>query len=366
MRITPIQKTKIAHYPSYQKRGSHFAKAPMRDTLNISFKQSAKSYLDSLKYIPTEIWVADKRIKNPEIVGKSKAMEGFSQSEKNNFVKEYGKMTGFPNLKEVTNKIDNEILKSVKELGREENMKPLLVAYDSNCSVAREKALPGSDCDGLIVITDTPESEKMNRAVLGMKMNQRVVDTTGKHFPEMFTIEQMVSAIEKAEEAYKENNLDKNKEKYQKNISYDGASFIKAGRFNIDIANCIEDTYERDMICHAALFVENLRAGKVLLNDIDEKTLDYIKGTSFYKYSNITRQEGLSKKIKPKLENRVMFVEKFSKMNDEEKFQACKKLMNASIGNEDKIGTEGCFENFNMGDILEMYGKICSWMASFE
>lgn len=357
--ITPLHPA-VLTLPNRKNNVNRLEKSPAQDTVNISFKQTAKAFLDSVKYIPSKVWIDGKLVNNPDIINQLKPMQNFSPQEKKNFVTEYCDMTGFPDLKEISRKINEEIVKVITECCRLRNTTPLFTGYERNCSVSREKALPGSDCDGFIVVTNKPQWEGVNRAELGFEMNQRIVDSTGMHFPEVFSIEELMPAIKKAESIFWENRLWENEEKYLQNLSDNGNSYVKAAQFNIDIAQYAKNDFEKDMICHAALFVENLRAGKVLINNIDEDTLNYIKRTAFYRYSNITRAEGLSGKLKPKLENREILSQNFPQMSDEEKFQVCKNLLMSSMGIE--TDTQGCFKSFDMGDILELYKKISSWI----
>lgn len=361
IKITSFQEPHIRTFSNSQNNHTNkFEKSPVKDTVNISFKQSAGAFLDSIKYVPSNIWINDKLIGNPNIKGMLKPLQNFSLAEKKNFVTEYCNMTGFPNLKDIAKKINTEITTVINQLCQAKGVKPLFISYEGNCSVAREKAFPGSDCDGFFIITDKPQCIGVNRAELGFAMNQRVVNSTGKHFPEVFTIEELMPAIEKADSIYWSHRLWKNEDRYMQNLSYNGNSFIEAATFNIDIAEHAESSFEKDMICHAALFVENLRAGKVLANNINEETLERIRNSIFYKYSNITRTEGLHGKLKPKLINREQLCKDFQTMNDEEKFQVCKYLLETSMGVENS--EQGCNENFDMGDILELYKKISSWI----
>ena len=82
-----------------------------------------------------------------------------------------------------------------------------------------------------------------------------------------------------------------------------------------------------------------------------------------YKYSNLTRQEGLSGKTKPKLEKRIEFCRSFEEMNDEEKFKVCIDLLKKSFGLKTEDAANGAFEYFDMGDIIEMYKKVSSFFG---
>ena len=117
-----------------------------------------RNWLQESAKIKSHIWedAQDSRtcILNPESEKYIEKLKKLSPLEKRAFVKEYCEMTGFPDLEAVSKKIENEILTNFEKGCELEDSKPLFVGYDINNSIGRRKALPGSDCDGLICITE--------------------------------------------------------------------------------------------------------------------------------------------------------------------------------------------------------------------
>ena len=325
-----------------------------------------KNLFERVKYIPSQIWIKtggkDKCVKNPVIPEILKSLENLPAQQKKVFVDEYCKFSGFPNLCEVTAKIDSDILNNVNKMCKNGDNTALFAGYNINSSVGRNMAFPGSDCDGLFVVVEKPLSEKVNFGILGESINQRLVSTTGEHYPEVYPVSDILKAIEKSETVFRKSVTEEKLELYKSNLLYDGNNHIKAAQFNIDIANGIENIYDKDMVCRAAFFAELLRAGKVLLNNIDKNTADFIKNSALYKYSNLFRQEGLKNKLKPKLINRQKLCHDFWNKNDEEKFEVCKDIFASSLG-EKSIKNSAGFEEFDMGNTIELYQKISSFFG---
>lgn len=343
----------------------------IQETLPQECVIKVQNWLNSIKKMPAKIWVQEDdggkirehTINNPVAKDVMEAFLEFTPAEKKVFVQEYCNMTGFPDLKKVNENINQEIMTALDKMVKGTDNKVLFAAYDRNCSVGRGRALPGSDCDGLFVVIEKPCSEYVNRGVLGDSINQRLIETTGSHYPEVFCLEDLKGILQEVEGIAPRILSPEKIAGYEKNISYDGNSYVQAAQFNIDLAEHIPDKYKKDMVCEAGFFVEMLRGGKVLVNNLSDEVLEFLKGTSMYKYSNLTRQEGLSGKTKPKLEKRIEFCRSFEEMNDEEKFKVCIDLLKKSFGLKTEDAANGAFEYFDMGDIIEMYKKVSSFFG---
>lgn len=218
-------------------------------------------------------------------------------------------------------------------------------------------ALPGSDADGFYILTDKPQNRVFNRATVGLEIDQRILESTGKHFPEVVSKREALYGLGLAENQIKENKLLDNESIYKKNLDYSGKSYVEAGKLNIDIAKTLSNPIDKDIVNLAGFFVELLRSGKIVLNNIAESDLKNIKDSFFYKYSNMYRQEGLKGHLKPKLYNRIELSKKFNSMSIGEKFQVCKELWKTSFG-IDNPKTNELHLSFDMGDVLEMYKKL--------
>lgn len=329
--------------------------------------QKFRNWFDEIRDIKASIWVSksgepSQCIANPKSEECLKMLDNLTPIEKKAFVQEYCSITGFPDLDMLSSKIDKDILSVIDKMAVQTGCKPLFVGYDINSSVGRRRALPGSDCDGLFVLYDSDFQGPMWDHILlfGDLINQRLLNISGSHYPDMLGINFIKHNISKVEDIFSKIATPDRIAEYENNLSYDGKSYVKAAQFNIDIAqNLTKD--EKDAVCWAGFFVEELRSGKVILNNLSDADLNFIKNSALYKYSNMTRQEGLKSKLKPKLDNRVELSRCFMQMNDEEKFEVCRDLLKNSLGLKSESLAKDSFEKFDMGDIIEMYKKTSNF-----
>ena len=325
-----------------------------------------RGWLGEIRNIKAAVWKSDgpvsKCVENPEASACLSKLDNLTPLEKKAFVKEYCDMTGFPDLEKVSTNIDKEILNTLDKITEATGQKPLFVGYDINNSVGHRMALPGSDCDGLMIVynTDYPGPIWPLTLDFGDIINQRMVNITGTHYPDVLGIEFLKQSISKADNIFSKIATPEKVAQYEKNLTYDGKSYVQAAQFNIDIAQHL-DKNDRDAVCWAGFLAEMLRAGKVLLNNISPSDMDFIKRSALYKYSNTMRLEGLKNMLKPKLENRAVLSRRFQDMSDEEKFEVCRDLLRNSLGVKTGNTADGAFEEFDMGDILEMYKKISNF-----
>ncbi len=344
---------------------NNLERIPKTDSLQISFKSAplVNELLADIAHVPKDIWSYGALIKNPQVWACIERVKGLPEHLKKVFVKEYCAMTGFPDMAKITENIDKAIVDAVNNLSESRGVKPLFVAYDSNNSVARNRAIPGGDCDSLLYVIDKYDSNfEVNRASIGNNMNQRLLETTGSAFPELFPLENLIQAIREADEIFQKNGLFFKIPLYRDNLLYSGESFVKAGEFNIDIAKYAKDKEQRNRLCQASMFAEKLRAGKVLVNNLDKDILDRIKNSAMYKYGNVMRQEGLKHKLKDKLSNRIDLCQEFIKADDDKKFEICVGLIERSFGVENPLIKKSDRQH-NMGDIISFYKKISTYFG---
>ncbi len=121
-------------------------------------------------------------------------------NEKRKFVMLYKKLTGFPDLKEVSVRIYSEFVKAVKKAeSYSSDYKVVIAGYDGVCSVAKGKALPGSDLDKAYVVikgsSDYADPELVNRfkGHLWNNTDQRILSYNHDDaaFPHVYTVRQI-------------------------------------------------------------------------------------------------------------------------------------------------------------------------------
>ena len=257
--------------------------------------------------------------------------------------------------------MDNEIKRAIEVCFKDSDAKPLFAGYSSVCSVGRAVALPGSDCDGLFIVSNKSYGKNVPvRSDIGNEINQRILDTQGTHYPELFAIDELMPYVQMADEIFEEIKTTEKIESYKQNLMRSNQDFIKAGEFNLDIASKINNNQDKNMMYLTAMFVELIRSGHVLINNLDEDLLKKIKKSALYKYSNIVRQEGFKDNIKPKWANRVKMTSEFNSKSDEEKFEICRGILKASMGIHEQ-NPSNMYADFDMGNISELNSKLTSW-----
>jgi len=159
-------------------------------------KNFFEEYYEKISKIKTYIWINEQPIRNPEFDTYIEKLDNLTDKEKKQFVKTFCEKTGYPNLEQVQKNMDNEIKRAIDVCFKDSDAKPLFAGYSSVCSVGKAVALPGSDCDGLFIVSDKPSGENVPyRHDIGDEINQRILETQGTHYPELFSIEERTGII---------------------------------------------------------------------------------------------------------------------------------------------------------------------------
>jgi len=136
----------------------------------------------------------------------------YDLGEQKKFITYYKELTGFPNLYEVSTRIEQQFLTAINKtetfLKKSDFNYPyfydiLCAGYDSTCSTGRRLALPGSDLDKAFVIVRGSDSDTYNRSIIekfsGCLWNftdQRILSYNHLNaFPQIYTISQLNSLI---------------------------------------------------------------------------------------------------------------------------------------------------------------------------
>jgi len=119
----------------------------------------------------------------------------------------------------------------------------------------------------------------------------------------------------------------------------------------------------RDKYYKTAMFVELLRSGKVLENNLSSSMIKKIKESPLFAYSNITRQEGLCDKFKSKHLERINTLKNFNELDFDTQFEIVRDIIYSSLEIKSEKN-KALFENINtrqedeMGNILQMYEQL--------
>lgn len=308
--------------------------------------------------------------KNAEAQEFVKVLDELTLPEQKEFIKLFCAETGFPNLDTVLQKMEGEITGAIYKLADENDFDVKFIGYDKNCSMGRNVAYPGRDCDALFMIIDTSKHDEpwfagAMRWQFKDLVNQRILSTPAGGLPEVLSTDFIEDGLELADIAYRKADFKTSDlDRFEANLDDDSKDFVKAAEFNIRLAEQLPtDKETRDKFYKTAMFVEIVRSGKILENNFDQAFLNKIKKSPLYRYSNIIRQEGFGSLPKEKHTKRVRMAENFYAMNTAEQFAIIRDMIYSSLYMKDARNEE-LFVNVNsngedeMGNILEMYDML--------
>ena len=328
-----------------------------------------------------------------------------SYNDKSGFVEKYCEFTRFPNLRDVSNKIDDTFKSCIRGISLYLNSKfgtsdfdIIDSGYDPTCSLGLRKAFPGSDLDkGYIILKGSDFAYKDENIVndfkgeLWEKLDQRIVSLNHPDtYPSVYTKNQIKTILEFLDE---KTNCIGNNTKIKAGIGtftalsigalfgpigiIGGAAIAglllgasskndenntnpyEAGKFNIKIAEKINNPKDREQAKNFAFFIEIVMAN-LKKNPKYDSIFDRIKNSPFVENSNVTQVEAWQKKIaggymKTKLRRRENLESDFYKMTTDTKYDLVKDII--------KYGTDDQSNKFsqyflNDDDIAYRYKKL--------
>lgn len=342
--------------------------------LNLSFKGTPKELLQEGSVIAKYDYLANGSYldvhddlfapQNKEIRRKNLSfLDNISDFYKEIFIKHFNNVTGFPDLKKVSENIENEFIRSVEYTSRKlfhKEFDVIAMGYDATCSVGKRKALPGSDLDKAFIIirgsdnmfvSDETEAKYVDKfkETLWNITDQRILsynhDTS---FPNIYTLQQikkMMHAIEK-----KTNLLNVNYNKMKYNVENEYINLLKAAEFNIELSELLPARrYEslpaeinKETVKNFAYFLEAMRDGLVLKNSKEFKELiKDISCTSFYKYSNVAQMKAMKNAVNSGREQKTKIIlrknleQDFNNWSLEKQYRFVKTLIKYSCEDQD-------------------------------
>lgn len=328
-----------------------------------------------------------------------------SYNDKSGFVEKFCEFTRFPNLKDVSDKIDDTFKSCIRGISIYLNSKfgtsdfdIIDSGYDPTCSLGLRKAFPGSDLDkGYIILKGSGSTYRDKNIVdefkggLWNELDQRIVSLNHPDtYPSVYTINQIQTMLEFLDE---KTSCINNNTKLKAGIGtftalsigallgplgiIGGAAIAglllsaslknnennidpyEAGKFNIKIAEKINDSKGREDAKNFAFFIETVLVN-LKINPKYDSIFDRIKSSPFVVNSNVTQVEAWQKKIaggymKTKLRRRENLESDFYKMTTDTKYDLVKDII--------KYGTDDQSNKFsqyflNDDDIAYRYKKL--------
>ncbi len=287
------------------------------------------------------------------------------------FIELFCEETGFPDLKTVRKNMESEITNAIHKLAKQNDFDVCFIGYDKNCSMGRTMALPGRDCDGLFMIIDTSKHKDKPWLAAATRwqfkdiVNQRILNTPAGSLPEVLSLDFIEDGLNLADYAYKKENFTKEDlARFSANIKDDSKDFVKCAEFNLRLVKHLKNDIEtRDKFYKTSMFVELVRSGCILENNLPDKLMEKIKKSPLYQFSNLQRQEAFENIPKEKHLKRIEFLKDFDNLSTEKQFEIIKDMIYSSLHIR-SAENEGLFVNINskgedeMGNILEMYDLL--------
>ncbi len=260
-----------------------------------------------------------------------------TDEDKQKFIEFYKYITGFPDLKKVSQRIESEFINSVKNTEAElkgNEYKCISAGYDDTCSVGKKLAIPGSDIDRAYIILQGSDNEYKDKKIvqkfsgkLWNNTDQRILSYNHDNsFPSIMTLRQVKKYLEEINS--KKFNFDK--EKCQKLVNSEYQNLEKAAEYNILLSDCFERKNEslnslqdltKDDVKNFAFFIESFRDGKEVISSLQsEKLRDDIKSYDFYKYSNAAQIRALKSAINSGREQKSKIIKRLSLQNEFDKW----------------------------------------------
>lgn len=310
--------------------------------------------------------------------------------DKRYFINHYKRLTGFPDLQQVSNNIKNEFVKAVEKSEKDlyyDKYKVLLAGYDGVCSVARGKAFPGSDLDKAYVIIkgtgnpyDDIESVNQFKGRIWENTDQRLLSYNHDDaaFPQVYTknqIEKLTEAVDKKDAPHRRLQII---HQYRSDIDgkqfmilerWTGATpmysddYVAANPYWVEYTKQFPRMYDdvvrvdnpsRENIKNLGFTLEAIREGKILKGTSKSLDLAWIP----FESTNLSQLAALKdrKDKKPKRLARDMLSLEFPKWDLDKQFRFIKTLIKSACANNREFTKE--FANYFSKPGQDMFASL--------
>jgi len=302
------------------------------------------------------------------------------------FIDYYRRLTGFPNLELVSQKIKNEFVQAATKASRELNYGSyrneydiITAGYDGVCSVGRRKALPGSDIDKAYVIIKGGQDNEAASIVdkfkgkLWENTDQRILSYNHDEaaFPQVYTLNQILGLVNAADaevfptarilsrmpiispswlatrmlsKSYMKNQISHFTD-LQRTFNTD---YVAANEFYIDLCQKFPKAYSdsvnlsspsRENIKNLGFVLEAIREGDVLIGN---RAALGLEDSLTYKLTNLSQLHSLKQRgdVKPKRVSRDSLQREFIQWDIPKQYRFVKTLIEGSCANNNNFTYE--------------------------
>jgi len=274
------------------------------------------------------------------------------REDKKKFIEHFRKTTGFPSLKDSSQKIVDEFSRALnvamKNLGRKPDSSKgvLMSGYDRYCSVGLDRALPGSDLDkGYAIIRGVEDDSDADKAFsnsvkeqIRKNIDNRIMSLNHyAAFPNILTDNELKEAIKTAD-TYAKRVATPENINFFRWLRLTGDKAIPASKFNIYLTDLIENDKTKADIKNLAYIVETMRDGNriTLTFPYEEEFYNLFANSPFCHCSNVAQNKIMEDKynngsdeetMKPKLLARREVERNFDSLDVDEQYDIVKDVI---------------------------------------
>ena len=317
----------------------------------------------------------------------------YRDSDKEKFVEHFRTVTGFPVLKESTQKILDEynrvlsLSSSKMDYARpydqqgDSHSNILMAGYDEFCSVGQNTAIPGSDVDKAYAIVAGPRRWAMSEKEFSDRIKGHIWNNIDNRimsvnhsaaFPNIMTLEELKDTVSRADK-YAGNFVDTDNMNYFRYQRLENDNMVSGARFNIWLSQRIPTKKEKSEMKNLAYVVEAMRDGKkieIYPYYYNEDIYNLMSNSLFCHCSNIIQSKPMQDKydysteniLKPKLVARQEVENEFDSWSVKEQYDLVKDIIRSMSGDsknpdfKDLFASKTDLHRLLLNDILR--GKV--------
>lgn len=282
------------------------------------------------------------------------------REDKKNFVEYYKSLTGFPDLKNVSEKIEQEFIVGIKKSCAEVYGAECIAAgYDETCSVGKRKAFPGSDLDKSFIILKGSSSNNLRddenlvnqfKARLWENVDQRILSFNHDiSFPSVYTDNQLYKLLNEIRNTTEGINI--NKTYLKKLMEEEFVDLKRASMYNIEVSKYFPveadlGKLSKEDVKNLGYVVEAIREGRWVISSFEGDLMknSFEMNSEFYNYSNVAQMRAMKKAVFEGRENKTKILlrnnmeQKFNRWNEEKQFDFIKTLIKYSCEDNNSFG----------------------------
>lgn len=301
---------------------------------------------------------AERKASGEKLAVELNKLYALPQNAKREFIRQYCNITGFPDMREISSRINSEVIKALQIAQEKTGAKVLFAGCNPTCSISNGHALPGSDLDTLFILLRDEDNTSEFKQEFKQATNSLLVGATYNRtndMPDVVKLGDIKASLSLAQEIFNQHGLNKNSALYESNINQIIRDWTIAGQYNSDINRFIPEEKEgtdetRTRLLRTGMLMEIIRDGNVFSDDLDLETREFFENSCVYKYSNMQQMHSYKlAPLKQKHKNREEILSRFNDLSVDEQLDMIVNIIRI-------------FNKYNKKDVDEKYN--CLFMDS--